>query len=37
MNGLRETFLMGGDFNARIQYRDPNESDLMGPHILGRG
>ena len=26
-----------GDFNARLHYRDEDETDIMGPHIFGRG
>ena len=33
----REAVFLGGDFNARLQYRYDSEADIMGSNIFGRG
>ena len=32
-----EAVYIGGDFNTRLQYKYENESEVLGPHIFGRG
>ena len=32
-----EAVYTGGDLNARLQYKYASESEVMGPHIFGRG
>lgn len=36
-NEIPELVFIGGDFNARLQYRYNNEYETMGPHMFGRG
>ena len=36
-NEISEHVFIGGDFNARLQYRYNNEHEIMGQHMFGRG
>ena len=37
INELKDVVHIGGDFNARLQHRYNNETNILGPHIFGRG